>query len=191
MKQFIPFLGILFLLQCATDLRQVPPPTINGNTDRIKSKLTLVIGKFEILSADRGVYTDAWRKSFKGHLQSAALFSNVITELEPNSIKEFYTIDIEMKTNYDDKYNWWISWPALWPFTAIWPIQYRIGEYSVEFQYKLFLNQNLVKEETIVKKGNALEYLYGFYQVRKFQRMVEETNLEAVNTCIKSIEESL
>lgn len=191
MKQYIIFIGILFLVQCATDLRQVPPPTINGNPDRTKTNLNLVIGKFEILSADRGVYTDAWRRALKGHLQSAALFANVLNELEPESTKEFYTIDIEMKTTYQDKYNWWYSWPAIYPLIAIWPIQYRDGDYSVEFQYKLYLNKNLVKEETIIKKGSANEFLYGFYKVRNFQRMIEETNLEAVNTCIKSIETSL
>lgn len=191
MKRVLSLFVILLLLQCATDLRQVPPPTKNGNLSRTKTNLPIVIGRFEILSADRGIYTDAWRMAWKGHLESAAIFPNVMTELDPSTTKEFYTIDVEMKTYYSDKYNWWYTWPAVYPFIGIWPLQYRIGKYSVEFKYKLYLNQTLLKEETITKKGNAEQFLYGFYKLRNFQRMIEETNLEAVNACLKNLEISL
>lgn len=191
MRPFVSCILVLFFFQCSVDLRQVPPPSPNGNTNRAKTNLPLVIGKFEILSADRGVYTDAWRTAFKGHLTSSGLFSNVVTELDPNITSDFYTIDVEMKTYYADKYNWWYTWPVLWPLTGIWPIQYREAEYTVDFKYKLFKNKSLLKEETITKKGEAHEFLYGLYKVRNFHRMIEETNLEAVASCIKNLSDSL
>ncbi|MGE8720709.1 LBF_2127 family putative lipoprotein [Leptospira terpstrae] len=191
MKSIIYCIILFSLIHCSVDLRQVPPPSPNGNLNRPLSNLPLVIGKFEILSADRGVYTDAWRMAFKGHLTSSGLFSTVATELDSKLISDFYTIDVEMKTLYNDKYNWWFTFPAVYPFTGIWPIQYRIAEYSVDFKYKLYKNKTLIKEEEISKTGKADEFLYGFYKVRNFQRMIEETNLEAVNTCIKNLSESL
>ncbi|TGL44574.1 LBF_2127 family putative lipoprotein [Leptospira perdikensis] len=191
MRTFSYYLLILFFLQCSVDLRQVPPPSPNGNTNRTQTNLPLVIGKFEILSADRGVYTDAWRMAFKGHLTSSGLFPSVVTELDPKTTSDFYTIDVEMKTHYEDNYNWWYTWPAAYPLIAIWPIQYRIAEYTVDFKYKLYKNKSLMKEETITKKGNATEFLYGFFKVRNFQRMIEETNLEAVRTCIQNLSDSL
>ncbi|GBF43087.1 lipoprotein [Leptospira ellinghausenii] len=191
MKHYFALIIISFLFQCSADLRQVPPPTKNGNLTRNKVNLPIVIGKFEILSADRGIYTDAWRMAWKGHLQSSGIFSNVYNELDPKEVKDFYTIDVEMKTIFSDRYNWWYTWPAVYPFIAIWPIQYRLGEYSVEFHYKLYLNKDLQKEEIIIKKGNAEEFLYGFFKVRNFHRMIEETNLEAVNVCLKNLESSL
>ncbi|TGL01163.1 hypothetical protein EHQ43_18940 [Leptospira bouyouniensis] len=191
MKSFFVLITIFLLMHCSTDLRQVPPPTKNGNLSRAKTNLPVVIGRFEILSADRGVYTDAWRMAWKGHLQSSGIFSNVHLELDPEVTKEYYTIDVEMKTSYSDRYNWWYTWPAVYPFIAIWPIQYRIGEYTVEIKYKLFLNKDLKKEDVIIKKGNTDEFLYGFFKVRNFHRMIEETNLEAVNVCLKNLEDSL
>ncbi|XDD46851.1 hypothetical protein AB3N60_01785 [Leptospira sp. WS39.C2] len=191
MKRFISILPLFFFLQCSVDLRQIPPPSKNGNVTRTKTNIPIVIGKFEILSADRGVYTDSWRIAWKGHLQSAGIFPNVTYELDPNDTKDSYTIDVEMKTNFSDKYNWWYTWPAIYPLIVIWPIQYRFGEYTVEFKYKLYLNKNLQKEETIVKKGITNEFFYGFFKVRNFQRMIEETNLEAVNECLKNLEASL
>ncbi|TGM37825.1 LBF_2127 family putative lipoprotein [Leptospira biflexa] len=191
MKSNFLLILIFLLLHCSTDLRQVPPPTKNGNLSRTKTNFPIVIGRFEILSADRGVYTDAWRLAWKGHLQSSGIFSNVYTELDSTITKDYYTIDVEMKTNYSDKYNWWYTWPAVYPFIGIWPIQYRIAEYTVEFKYKLYFNSELKKEEIISKKGNADEFLYGFYKVRNFHRMIEETNLEAVNVCLKNLETSL
>ncbi|EOQ96144.1 hypothetical protein LEP1GSC195_2956 [Leptospira wolbachii serovar Codice str. CDC] len=191
MRYLTYYLPFLFLFHCAVDLRQVPPPSPNGNTNRTQTNLPLVIGKFEILSADRGAYTDAWRMAWKGHLTSASLFSNVVLELNPKTTSDFYTIDIEMKTHYNDKYNWWYTWPVLWPFTGIWPIQYREAEYTVDFKYKLFKNKSLLNEGTVTKKGDTHEFLYGLYKVRNFHRMIEETNLEAVRTCIQNLSESL
>ncbi|MBM9546363.1 hypothetical protein JWG40_05005 [Leptospira sp. 201903074] len=191
MRSFTFCILFFFLIHCSVDLRQVPPPSPNGNLNRSQSNLPLVIGKFEILSADRGVYTDAWRMAFKGHLISSGLFASVVTELESKTSSDFYTIDVEMKTQYTDKYNWWYTFPAVYPFTGIWPIQYRIAEYNVEFKYKLFKNKVIIKEEIITKTGNTNEFLYGFYKVRNFHRMIEETNLEAVTTCIKNLSDSL
>ncbi|MCT8333813.1 hypothetical protein NUH30_09025 [Leptospira sp. 85282-16] len=185
---FIPF---LLLIHCSVDLRQVPPPSPNGNMSRPQTNLPLVIGKFEILSADRGVYTDAWRMAFKGHLTSSGIFQTVFTELDPKTTSDYYTIDVEMKTDFQDKYNWWYTWPALWPLTGIWPIQFREAVYTVDFKYKLYKNKVLFKEETISKNGSTSEFLYGLYKVRNFHRMIEETNLEAVRTCIQNLSVSL
>ncbi|PJZ46353.1 LBF_2127 family putative lipoprotein [Leptospira brenneri] len=191
MRTIPSYLLFFLLIHCSVDLRQVPPPSPNGNTNRTQTNLPLVIGKFEILSADRGVYTDAWRMAWKGHLTSSGLFPNVVTELDAKITSDFYTIDVEMKSHYEDKYNWWYTWPALWPFTMVWPIQYRLAEYTVDFKYKLYKNKTLIKEETISKNGNTSEFLYGLFKVRNFQRMIEETNLEAVRTCIQNLSESL
>ncbi|MCW7488759.1 LBF_2127 family putative lipoprotein [Leptospira meyeri] len=191
MKSIVYFIIFFLFIHCSVDLRQVPPPSPNGNTNRPQTNLPLVIGKFEILSADRGVYTDAWRMAFKGHLTSSGIFQNVVTDLDSKTMSEFYTIDVEMKSNFQDKYHWLYSWPVLWPLTGIWPIQYREGEYTVEFKYKLFKNKSIIKEETITKNGNTSQFLYGLYKVRNFHRMIEETNLEAVRTCIQNLSESL
>ncbi|TGK82222.1 hypothetical protein EHQ24_13220 [Leptospira noumeaensis] len=191
MKPFVYNLLFLLFIHCSVDLRQVPPPSPNGYLNRYQTNLPLVIGKFEIVSADRGVYTDAWRMAFKGQLTSSGIFPDVVSTIDPKTTTNFYTIDVEMKTHYEDKYNWWYTWPALYPFTGIWPLQHREAEYNVEFRYKLYKNKSIVKEETISKTGKANESIYGFYKVRNFHRMIEETNLEAVRTCIQNLSESL
>ncbi|MDF3821593.1 hypothetical protein P3G55_16935 [Leptospira sp. 96542] len=182
---------ILFSLQCTVDLRQIPAPSTIITTLKTKSDLPFILGKFEIMSADRGLYQDAWRIALKKNLQSNRIFSNILSDNDKPPVGDYYLLDVELRPYFEDHYNWWVTWPVIYPFTILWPFQYRFGKYEVELKYKLYKKDNLIKENSIKKEKTTNVLLYGFFKTREFERMIEEINLEMLESCTESINSAL
>lgn len=179
-------------MQCAADLRQVPPPSPFSELAPSKSKIPVAIGTFEIFNAERtGVYLDAWRLAFRHHMVSFRVFSKSLQDSETNPPKDFYLLDVELYPKLEEGYNWWVSFPAILPFLGYWPIQHRQSLYSVELKYKLSKGTQKIKEGSIQKEGKAESFFYGFYRVGPIERRVEEVNFSAIEECAKQLSESL
>lgn len=186
------FLGITLLFSCQIDIRQVPAPREFGIPKVTKVKDPVFIGRFDIYSADRMDYVRIWRASFLSYIKSNRIFSDAFDAskekaIEPNA----YILDISISPKLNDTYNYWITWPAIYPMSGYWPLQIRKAKYDVYINYTLFKGTQIVAQGKVEETGSEDVTFYGFYRTSSFERMIEVTNLMVMEKCIKDIESAL
>jgi len=187
------FLNIcLSSFNCSVDTRQIPPPREIKSYGLTLLKKPIYLGKFEVFTSDRVLYVKAWQFTFKSILINNRIFSDV-REFEKEEKPEdgAYVIDIEVTPEYKEDYNYWLTWPAIYPMPAYWPLQVRTGNYSVNISYNIYQNNNIIIQSSIVEEDSYKINLYGFFRTQDFEKMIETTNLKALDKCSKDILKNL
>ncbi|MBE7412072.1 MAG: hypothetical protein L6Q54_05550 [Leptospiraceae bacterium] len=183
---------LICLNQCTIDIKQVPAIRAS-NSPISKIDKVLFFGKFDIYTADRELFIKAWKYSFESIVKSHRIFKNVesLPEDFANLPTDYFIIDIDIRPKLESEYNWWWTWPAIYPFTAYWPFQKRTGKYSLEIEYKIF-NQDGEEELTgkIIRNSEHTVDLYGFFRTWGIEKMIETVNLEAMEECAKILNSS-
>ncbi|WP_407658554.1 LBF_2127 family putative lipoprotein [Leptospira limi] len=182
------FLIIFFLFSCNLDIRQLPTPIQNSEIENKETKINLYIRIFRIENNLLNEIQPAWKYTFTSYLKNDYFISNNIKFSDLNNEnKDFYEIDILMKPIANEVRNYWLSLPVIFPFTGYWPIHYRELEYFIDIHYSVYKNNNLIYSNNIFEKDNLTLYFYGLIRTQKFENLIEDTNLRAINSCVKSI----
>ncbi|MCW7471544.1 LBF_2127 family putative lipoprotein [Leptospira kanakyensis] len=177
-----------FLFSCNLDIRQLPSPIQNSEIVNKETKTILYIRTFQIENNLINEIQPAWKYTFTSYLKhDNFIFNNIKFSDLNDENKDFYEIDILMKPNANEVRNYWLSLPVIFPFTGYWPIHYRELEYSIDIHYSIYKNHNLIYSENIFEKDNLIIYFYGLIRTQKFENLIEDTNLRAINSCVKSI----
>ena len=183
----------LAMLSCMIDMRQVPGPRSDAAPIWADDRV-LYVGSFDLYASDRAYVADAWRASLMSVIRSHRIFENVQPlPAEKNMLAPGYLIlDAELRPTLDDSYNWWVTWPAIYPLTVYWPVQIRTGKYKIEVTYRIVDQEGRQILSGIVKQeSEATVYFYGFFRTGSIERMIETTNLEAMESCAKKIESDI
>ncbi|TGL79132.1 LBF_2127 family putative lipoprotein [Leptospira yasudae] len=185
-------LAFLFLSDCKIDIKQLPQPRDFSAINLAKSKETSYIGKFDVISAESYNLSGAWKYTFKTILKQNRVFYEVLDLNEAISFKNgSYVLDVEVTPKYSDDYNYWWTWPSIYPFVGLWPAQVRTGEYEVRIDYTLLKADQVVKTGSILEKDSLTLYVYGMYRTTDFEEMIETANLKAISRCVKEISSNL
>jgi|GEM_PF-2744382 len=181
------FLFALCLLHCAADVRQVPlrrpfpAPQPGGRV--------LYIGIFDIISSEREEMVAPMKESFRSFLQSERYFADVRDMMNDAGVaaRDDVVIDIRIGMQLDESYNWWYTWPGVYPFPAYWPFQGRQARYRTEMDVQV----NGLSEQPIrfmCSRSNADSVVfYGFFRVGWIESIISQTNLEIFDECSRRI----
>ncbi|PJZ36035.1 hypothetical protein CH354_15280 [Leptospira levettii] len=181
-------ISFFFMFSCTLDIRQLPTPVKISEVENKETKINLSIRTFQIENELLAEIQPAWKYTFTSYLKNDYFISNnVIFSDSKNENKDFYEIDILMKPILNEVRNYWLSLPVIFPFTGYWPIHYRELEYSINIHYSVYKNHNLIYSDNIFEKDNLTLYFYGLIRTQKFENLIEDTNLRAINSCVKSI----
>lgn len=178
---------ILCLLQCAADVRQVPlrrpfpAPQPGGRV--------LYIGIFDIISSEREEMVAPMKESFRSFLQSERYFADVRDMMTDTGAAgpDDVVIDIRIGMQLDEGYNWWYTWPGVYPFPAYWPFQGRQARYRTEMDVQV----NGLSEQPIrflcSRSNSDSVVFYGFFRVGWIESIISQTNLEIFDECSRRI----
>lgn len=174
---------------CAVDIRQVPVAT--RETPKIWSdERPLYIGGVEIRSADRKYLNQAWTTTLASVIRSRRIFKNVakLPDDETPLGADYLVLDIDVNATYDESYNWWVTWPAVYPAPGWWPFQVRTGTYKVTARYRLTgPGARAVTEGLIEHESSETLRFYGFFRTSALERMIETANLEVMHQCAEAV----
>ena len=111
-------LFILLLLSCSVDIKQIPDIRSSAPNVINKFNAPLYIGKFDIISHENFNFIKEYRQSFETIVNDSKLFKftkslDGLREIED----EYYLTDIVITPGYKDKFNWFVTWPAIWPIS--------------------------------------------------------------------------
>jgi hypothetical protein len=173
---------------CIVDIKQIPSPSDLNNSSLTILNKPIYLGKFEVFTANRLEYTKAWKYTFKANLKNNRVFSDV-KEFFNNETPDAdtYILDVEIIPDYKDRYNYWVTWPAIYPVPLYWPIQMRTANYSVVINYSIFQSNKIIFQSSIVESDSYTINLYGFFRTSDFEKMIETTNVKAIDKCSKEI----
>lgn len=190
MRRSAIFISIA-LLSCAIDVRQVPAPRSSEAPVSLNEK-TLYLGNIDVYAPERDHLADAWRATLASVVRSHRVFRNVqfLPKTKDDLAEPYLTLDMEVRPKLEDGYNWWVTWPAVYPMSGYWPVQIRTATYNVELRYRVLdeKRQEILKD-TITHRAEKTVYFYGFYRATTFEGMIETANLEAMEACAKQLEE--
>ncbi|PJZ85989.1 LBF_2127 family putative lipoprotein [Leptospira harrisiae] len=193
MRSKVLFLFLSFsFLSCQVDIRQIPP--IKQDSELLISKYPnqLFIGKFDIITYDRILFVNRWKSVFIDHLKSTRLFSKVSAPNDTTKItSDDFILDVTIHPKYSDTYNYWWTWPAIYPLVGYWPIQIRETNYKVQIDYNLYKGTQIYASNTLVEEAELTVEIYGFYRTANIEKMIETSNLLVVEKCFKDIESKL
>ncbi len=93
-------------------------------------------------------------------------------------------MDIDIKPSIEEGYNWWWTWPALYPLPIYWPLQIRRVQYEISIFYSIFdVNNKEIINNKFIKKEESEVEVYGFFNIGIFEQMIERVNLEVMEEC--------
>lgn len=184
------FLPATLLLACTIDVRQVPAPR-NSEAPASLSKHALYLGNIDVYSAEREHLAEAWKATLASVIRSHRVFRTVqFLPKTKEELKEPYSIlDMEVRPKLEDGYNWWVTWPGIYPMSGYWPLQIRTAKYNLELHYRVVdENGQEVLKETVTQEAEHRIFFYGFFRTSAFEGMIETANLEAMESCAKKLE---
>lgn len=186
-KNIFAILVLFFYLNCQVDIRQIPPIR---NEFRNPSQETNrhLFRKFDIILVKMENFENSWKESLSNIIRSNNQSISTLNIQEIKIINETdYILDLHIFPKLKDDYNYWLTWPAIYPLTGYWPLQVRKAEYSIELTYKLSKDHVLLKQNTIIKKSNQTTIFYGFFRTSDIEMNIEATNKEAMEQCAEEI----
>jgi hypothetical protein len=178
----------LMIANCQVDIKQLPEPRQFSSINIANSKFPLYIGKLEVFTAESYNLSAAWRYTFKSILKHNRVFYEILDLNEQTKFQEgSYLLDLEIYPKYTDDYNYWWTWPNVYPFVGYWPVQIRTGKYEISIQYTISKDQIILKKGSVSENDNLTLYLYGTYRTSDFEKMIEISNLKVLDKCAKDI----
>lgn len=189
---FVSLLFLLFFVSCQVDIRQIPPSKQDTVQSIAKYPNQIFIGKFDIITSDRLGFVKGWKPVFIEYLKSARMFNKVSIPDENSKITaDDYAIDVTITPRYSDNYNYWWTWPAIYPMVAYWPVQIREHSYKVQFEYSLYKGSKLITSNTLQEEAEYTVEIYGFFRTANIEKMIESTNLLVMDKAIRDLEGKL
>ncbi|TGM60622.1 hypothetical protein EHQ94_11030 [Leptospira meyeri] len=189
MKNSLKFiLCISLAINCNIDVRQLPTPKEfpENNINDLTKKI--FIRNFEFKNNLIKDVLPAWKFTLISYLKNDDYLSKNFSFIDNNThIDELHTIDIFIEPIFIESRNYWWSLPVIFPFSGYWPIHYRNLEYSVNIYFYIYKKNNLIYSNQILEKDNLSLYFYGLLRTQKFEYLIENTNLKAMNACVNSI----
>lgn len=115
------------------------PPIPPESSLPTRSDFSLYVDSVEINSADP-VDQDKIETNFKHYLNQARYFSDVLdyTEVDPSRGEKSLIIRTVITPKESHHFNWWLSWPAIYPMPLYWPFQPKKGEASVSISSHVY-----------------------------------------------------
>lgn len=162
----IIFLLTISLFSCAkVDLARLPliPPMSNM---KAKTNLDLQIDSVEFRgSVVRGAAFRAEPIMIR-HIYNKNFFNSVLASNEKGKADDSGTLRMKIiatpKENH--KFNWLITWPAIYPCIGYWPIQHKTGEVGVNLKCEVYDNDGELLARIDEEHTEKYEVqIYGFY----------------------------
>lgn len=179
-------------LSCQVDIKQIPPAKQDSQILISKFPNQVFIGKFDIITPDRLSFVAGWKSVFIDYLKSTRLFSKVSAPNESTKMAtDDFILDVTILPKYSDSYNYWWTWPAIYPLVGYWPIQIRETNYKVQIEYSLYKGTQVYASNTIAEEAEMTVEIYGFYRTANIEKMIETTNLLVLDKTLKDIESKL
>lgn len=126
---------------------------------------------------EKFMYYKKMEKSIVNSIYNSGLFKDVRLSYKSKSTKvskENVYFDIAVEAKETRKYNWWITWPALYPISGYWPIQSSKGNVDITISTNVYYMGKIIKRFT---NRNTVPYemvLYSFYRTGPVESSAEQ-----------------
>lgn len=199
MKKTVSLLFVITAICCAgctASLVKRNAPIEKNNKGPV-SGYTAVITDFQLISMNDDIYgtnnryVDNIRKSAANAIYNSGYFSSLILPED----KERYVnpgnaifFDIKVNVREVSSFNWTVTWPAVYPACAYWPIQQKRGDVVVSIEAELRRRERVL--ETVRAEGRApFEILfYGFFRTSPVEAAGEQAYLYAFDNLKKEMQ---
>ncbi|MCB1166437.1 MAG: hypothetical protein KDK33_09795 [Leptospiraceae bacterium] len=135
----------------------------------------------------------AWREYIRGSIIRSRLANSAgdVSKVVPIPA-EYLVLDATIRPHLNDGYNWWWTWPAVYPFTGFWPVQRRIADYTITVEYKIMdPHQQVIKNGTVSVQDRSELIIFGFYRTLPLEQMIYRSNLEVVRNWMDALRDDL
>jgi hypothetical protein len=154
----------------------------------------LYLGRFEVKSTGSDhLYEQSLKKSLGYYLAARRAFP-VISELPDTPDKlsaEFLILDGEVTISFSDDYNWWVTWPAVYPMTGYWPLQIRRADLTVDSAFTLSGKTGQTYRSFTSKKQASHEvFFYGFFRTSPIEATFQQTMAEVLRDTALQVAET-
>ncbi|HBS06088.1 MAG TPA: hypothetical protein DEA96_14065 [Leptospiraceae bacterium] len=183
---------MVFSVSCSVDLRQIPV-TSDSSAGPNLCEMPVLIGDVQVVSFDSRHDSIAWKSYLLSVLKSRRLFKDTMNLERAGTLKgPFMVLDLVFRPTYTNDYDWWWTWPAVYPLVGYWPVQIREGTYTASIEYRLLdRSQRLLAEDRVELREKESVGIYGFYRTKPVERMVYRTNQELALKWVQSVETSI
>lgn len=181
------FLFSFSLINCKIDIRQLPFPKKITNYETHNDRKNVYVRNFIISNPDLKEIESAWQYTFVTFLQEDILLAKKFNINKDNLIeKDSISIDVKIKPTLIEKRNHWWSLPFLFPFSLVWPIQFREINYIIEVEYTIE-NNDSVHSETFTLSDTLTIYFYGLTRTEVYEDFIQKTNKRVIEKCVSKI----
>lgn len=113
-----------------------PPPSAIQS----KSDYTLILDSLEIRGVPNKNRIRNVEDNFLSYIDHARYFKQVYNMSDNGKPDTENTISAKavLKPVADDRYNWWVTWPAVYPMPFYWPFQPKKGKIAIEMTCELY-----------------------------------------------------
>ncbi len=193
MKHFIA--GILFVLICAWGCSanlMLTHMRVDRSIRPSKTGTIAVIASLNYWSGNQGVFsTDDENKTLRMKEAIANLFYNTglfddvvysagaAKNLIQEKNKKLLFFDIVIFTTEIGSFNWWITWPAVYPMPAYWPIQKKTGTVSVNIEITASDAEHTIGTVNSYGSERYSITFYGFFRTSIIERAAEKAFMDA------------
>ncbi len=177
---------------CSVDVRQVPLANDSKSGPNL-CEMPVLIGDVRVISYDARHDSIAWRTYFLSALRDRRIFKDTLNLERAGTMKgSFMIMDIVFRPTYTNDYNWWWTWPAVYPLVGYWPVQLREGTYTASVEYRLLdRSQRILAEDKVEIREQESVTMYGFFRTKPVEQMIYQVNQEIVLKWVESVERSI
>lgn len=181
---------LFLIVACSINVNQIPDPPVARNP-LPSCDAPLYLGRFEVNSTNSDhAYEQMLKKSLSYYLAARRAFP-VISELPDNAERlpsEFLILDGDVFIAYDDEYNWWITWPAVYPMIGYWPFQQRKGRITVEATFTVAGKDGQTRQRfTSTKQASQELLIYGFFRTSAMESIIRQNIAEVMRDTARQV----
>ncbi len=156
---------------------------VDRSIREVKTGKKAVIASVNYWSGNQGTFTKGdeaklaeLKKAVATLIYNSSVFEDVIfTEgavkgLKSEKRKKVLYLDVMIYTTEIGGFNWWITWPGVWPMPGYWPVQRKLGTVSVNIEVTVSDEKGPLGVITAYGADDYKITFYGFYRTETIER---------------------
>ena len=166
----IPIIFIIVIAWAATGCF---PSMLNRNVVVSKSSRMVGVNRVAVITRInvhlprevRSKYMGRLKRSVANAIYNSGAFDQVYLYDAPpkrNATEHRVFVDVSLEPNYKSEFDWFVTWPAIYPMSCYWPIQHKKGVMHVKAITRLYDEKGDISKLEVKASKPFDIYIYGF-----------------------------
>jgi len=149
----------------------------SSNNSAVLSSFQFFSGNAPSLKLFRNEYQQSLKNSIVSSIYNSGLFNKVL--VKDNRAKEIdqsntFFFDVRFSIFENSSFNWWSTWPAVYPLPGYWPVQSKSGSVKVIVDVNVFKGKSMLKPIHLEENLPFDITFYGFYRTSPIEKIAEK-----------------